>query len=633
MNIELIGNCQTAGVADGLLLMFPECQVRRLLPREDIGTRGDVDLFVVQKQFERLPAFEMFPDIRKVVIPSIVFSGYHPDQTFVYHNKEMIGGPLHHYQSAIAFGAWRLGIPSGRAKLLFNDKVYSALGYFGFDQHQAELEEYLRSVDYPSEMASEWKAAETFMHASNHPRLRVLADVASEVLKKVGVKPVVERAEQYLADGLKMSAIWPVYPEIARRLGVDGSYNFKPRQSDYRGRPAPILDLPTYIEMCYATYASLEPGAVSCRQADDPKFLEVLASHDQAKNAHQTHPYRGLPDHQFWSRAVARVDRADVDPIVSSTIRISQKDRIGTGGSCFAQHVAKELKRSGFNYYIAEDTAGLSAEEIQSRNFGVFSTRYGNIYTAKQLRQLFERSFENLQPKEEPWQRPDGRWVDPFRPEIEPNGYKSADEVRSATIDHLKDVRLMFESIDVYLFTLGLTESWRRRDDGVVFPLAPGVVAGSMDPAKYEFVNFETEEIAEDLRYFVERLRDVNPRAKLLLTVSPVPLIATYEPRHVLVSATYSKAALRVAADKIEREFSNVSYLPSYEIITGNHAGSDYYESDLRSVKAEGVSHVMKVFMRHHTIRPALSASGVSQAAAEMREIICDEEKIEASLK
>jgi hypothetical protein len=48
----------------------------------------------------------------------------------------------------------------------------------------------------------------------------------------------------------------------------------------------------------------------------------------------------------------------------------------------------------------------------------------------------------------------------------------------------------MFETLDVLVFTFGLTESWRNRADGAIFPLAPGVAGGEFHGDRYEFVNF-----------------------------------------------------------------------------------------------------------------------------------------------
>ena len=90
--------------------------------------------------------------------------------------------------------------------------------------------------------------------------------------------------------------------------------------------------------------------------------------------------------------------------------------------------------------------------------------------------------------------------------------------------------------------------------------------------ARYAFVNFTVPETVEDLTGFLASLRSVNSKAKVILTVSPVPLVATYEDRHVLVSTTTSKAVLRVAATEVSSAHAWVDYFPSYEIITRDHS-------------------------------------------------------------
>ena len=124
----------------------------------------------------------------------------------------------------------------------------------------------------------------------------------------------------------------------------------------------------------------------------------------------------------------------------------------------------------------------------------------------------------------------------------------------------------------------------------------------------------------------------------MLLTVSPVPLIATYEKRHVWVSTTYSKAALRVAADAVERQFDNVIYFPSFEVITSPTAGSRYYADDLRQVTNLGVTHLMRLFSKHffsnkHGMPSLTAISGDAGGLKVEDDIVCDEEVIERALK
>lgn len=272
----------------------------------------------------------------------------------------------------------------------------------------------------------------------------------------------------------------------------------------------------------------------------------------------------------------------DVDPVVAGQFTLTKDDKVATAGSCFAQHLAKALQRSGLQYYVPE--AGDPAH-----GYGMYSARYGNIYTTAQLNQLIDRAYGRFSPVDVAWQKDAITYVDPFRPEMPLEDRSSVEAIKASRDKLFGFVRSMIETMDYFVFTLGLTEAWRSKVDGAVFPLAPGVAAGEMDFDKYEFVNFTTDEVTRDLMEAISKIRAINPRVKFILTVSPVPLAATYESRHVLVSTTYSKSVLRVAAEAATKATHDVFYFPSYEIITGNFNRGAYYEDDLREVKMTGL--------------------------------------------
>ncbi len=345
-----------------------------------------------------------------------------------------------------------------------------------------------------------------------------------------------------------------------------------------------------------------------------------------------SHPYRGLPEHQFWSRAVSTVPPHELDPVVSSTLRIGAHDKIATIGSCFAQHVSQYLQRSGMHYFVAEEPeAPLDREAARRLSYGVFSARYGNVYTVRQAVQLFDRAYGAFDPEEPAWARDDS-FVDPFRPRIEPDGFSSLGSLHDDRLRHLEAVRRVFSESQILVFTLGLTEGWTSVADGAVFPLAPGVAGGAFDRTRHRFLNFACDDVVDDLIAFAERFHRVNPTGQLVLTVSPVPLIATYEPRHVLVSTVHSKSILRVAAGEVEQRFPFVHYFPSYEIITGPGQADRYFDHDLRQVTEEGVAHVMRVFARHYIDREEpvapRSASAVALEHRWVDEVVCDEVEI-----
>ena len=313
------------------------------------------------------------------------------------------------------------------------------------------------------------------------------------------------------------------------------------------------------------------------------------------------HPYKNMPDSAYWSRAISRISTDDVDPVLGAQFQINLETKVATAGSCFAQHIARHLRGSGFNYYVAENPHPIIPNSfLQEYNYGVFSARYGNIYTTRQLLQLFDRAFGYFEPQESFWQASKYSWIDPFRPQIQPNGFTSVQELEADRGQHLKAVREMFKNLDVFVFTLGLTEGWVSRHDGTVYPICPGVSGGVFSPDNYLFKNFKAQEVVEDFQLFLDRLKIINPNAKILLTVSPVPLIATAENTHVLNATTLSKAVLRVAAEDISIKNKNVAYFPSYEIITGSFSRGSYFGQDCRSITEDGVNHVMKLFFKHY---------------------------------
>lgn len=345
-----------------------------------------------------------------------------------------------------------------------------------------------------------------------------------------------------------------------------------------------------------------------------------------------SHPYSDLPDTAFWSRTagVAGFDMMQT-PAPTDGFLIHTTDRIVSAGSCFAQHLARQLPTRGFNYLVTETGPA-------DRQFGVYPARFGNIYTVRQLLQLFERAYGLFEPREQVW-RWSGAFVDPFRPNVEPQGFATLDDLLADCVSHLAAVRRMFEQCDVFVFTLGMTEAWVSDADGAVFPLAPGVHGEPEGESNCRFHNFSVPEMVDDLRRLVGNLRTLNPSVKVVLSVSPVSIAATYEPRHVLVSNSYTKAALRVVADMMTREDDLTTYFPSYECVAGHHTMGRYYQADMRHVTAEGVRDVVDYFTRLYLAQGPAAAkpahgSPVAQTTRSERdqwyEVWCDEEQLTA---
>ncbi|MBT9595631.1 MAG: GSCFA domain-containing protein [Vitreoscilla sp.] len=339
--------------------------------------------------------------------------------------------------------------------------------------------------------------------------------------------------------------------------------------------------------------------------------------------ASPTNPYSQLPNTAFWRRAVSDRHFSEMEQI-SRGVRLHMSDRIATAGSCFAQHIGRHLRGHGLPYLDMEPQPDfLTKEEALNHGFGIYSCRYGNIYTVRQLRQLVQEALGERTPKERVWTKGD-RYFDALRPSVDPVGHDTIDRVLQLRRKHLAKVLEMLRQVDVFVFTLGLTESWILKEDETAYPMAPGTICGTWQPEKYAFKNFRYPEIYEDLVWFRQKLKSFNSRARMLLTVSPVPLVATASGEHVLPATVHSKSTLRAAAGDMARDFDDVYYFPSYELISAHQARGAFYDPDLRTVNDFGVRLVMDTFFQESGLGQRRQAVDESDSG-----IICDEERLD----
>lgn len=350
------------------------------------------------------------------------------------------------------------------------------------------------------------------------------------------------------------------------------------------------------------------------------------------------HPYEDIPSQSFWRSGVVDTDRQGWPGLYDPKVRITRDTSVATAGSCFAQHIGNYLRLSGVNVLDVEPKPkGMSDELARQYGYGIYSARYGNVYTARQMRELLEDAMAGQVRKNLFAQRGE-RWFDMLRPGVEPGGCDSREEAMKLRRAHLMKVVSLVQKADVFVFTLGLTEGWIAKRSGRTMAVAPGVIAGDYRPRRHLFQNFTYDEISADLVEIQRLLRQLNKDIKLLLTVSPVPLTATASGQHVLSATTYSKAVLRAAAGDFAADHEAVDYFPSYEMVTTWANTEPAFASNLRSVRPEMVEQVMAVFLTAQglleAVEPDMDEGAEEEDAFEgADDVICEEALLDALRK
>lgn len=237
-------------------------------------------------------------------------------------------------------------------------------------------------------------------------------------------------------------------------------------------------------------------------------------------------------------------------------------------GSCFANNISRYLNSIGYNVATRRDAIA-------------YVSRMGDgIVNTYAIRQQFEWAWENRTPQVELW-----------------HDYKAAE------FGYDEGVRLrtreLFDMGDLFIITLGLSEVWYDEVTGEVFWRA--VPADKYDPSRHKFRMIDQAESLANITAIYRLIRRHRPGARIVFTVSPIPLMATFRAKACIVASAVSKAILRSAMDEFMAGAGagdrDLFYFPAYEVITGSL--HEPFTLDLRHPMLHTILFNMKVFERY----------------------------------
>jgi hypothetical protein len=268
---------------------------------------------------------------------------------------------------------------------------------------------------------------------------------------------------------------------------------------------------------------------------------------------------------------------------------IDKRSKVLALGSCFALRVKEWLLANGYGVLNEGD---LGPYDI--RGHREFDPRiYYNTFC---IRYEFDRAIGDfVQQADDVWQPQQNAlrvWQDPYRRML-------AAETREQLWQRIREVdEHMLAHIlaaDCVIITLGLTEVFFQPHNGNAICAAPGYCGGG--GIGYAFRATEYPENYANMERVVEVLRDINPKAQLILTVSPVPLAATWAGVDHAIANTESKCTLRAVAGALVRKYDHVHYFHSYELVMHSQLNEVFLE-DGRHVMPSYVAHIMRDFER-----------------------------------
>ncbi len=211
--------------------------------------------------------------------------------------------------------------------------------------------------------------------------------------------------------------------------------------------------------------------------------------------------------------------------------------------------------------------AGASAALLVQFGYLGFSARTGELRSLTALHLLIEAAVTGAAVPA--WARRDGRFVDPLRPWVEPDGLDSAEDVAALQAHHLAAVRHALTNATEVMLVLDGALSGRDAETGAACGFVPDSRFPDSLRARIQPVTPDLDALDATFAALWQGLRRLNPTLRVTLVLAPVTPGET--PAR---SRQQQLIQLRVLVDEWVWRYPDVGYLPLWDVSLAQSCGA-----------------------------------------------------------
>jgi len=220
---------------------------------------------------------------------------------------------------------------------------------------------------------------------------------------------------------------------------------------------------------------------------------------------------------------------------------ISKSTRFFTMGSCFARNISAALNKNGFNSTHMEISEYINTTYANRAFVDWLSTGKTDVAVNERIQELL------------------------------PPGWNA-----ESTLEKIRNT-------DVFILTLGVAPAFFDKATGAFVLPRPTSLNSRVLGEQYEYRTTTVQENVDNVLYLIDFVRRLAPNAKIVITVSPVPLLASFEFESCVVADCLSKSTMRLVAHQVvnQSNLKNIIYWPSFEVFRwGGSNASNFYAAD-----------------------------------------------------
>lgn len=243
--------------------------------------------------------------------------------------------------------------------------------------------------------------------------------------------------------------------------------------------------------------------------------------------------------------------------------RIDHEHAILMIGSCFTENIGRHLSK---------------------RKFNLSSNILGILYNPLSICNSIQRSIHNTAVSNAEIFNNNNRYY-----HWDFHGELSGDDPESTTSfinKAIQESHNFIKNCDYLFVTLGTSNAFKYLPDNKIVANCHKV-----SNAQFERIEISVDETITQFCKTIDKLQELNPKTKMIFTVSPVR-----HSRDGLIANKLSKAKLLIAAHQLSNQYEHVYYFPSYELIMDDLRDYRFYKEDMIHINDVAIDYIWKYF-------------------------------------
>lgn len=223
--------------------------------------------------------------------------------------------------------------------------------------------------------------------------------------------------------------------------------------------------------------------------------------------------------------------------------------------------------------------------ELQADLFDAVVNPFGPLYNPLSIQRAVESLAHGSQPEFQLFEN-EGRWHS-----LEFHSRFSAatsDEARRLMSRSVSDGADALKRASAVFITLGTTTVYLLKATGL-----PVANCHKLPQSRFDLKHLSLDECKTALRETMSKIREINPDAWIIFTVSPLRYLQDGQHANTLIKSILHLAIQEVLGDR-------VGYFPSYEIMMDDLRDYRFYADDMKHPSALAVRYIYEIFTQSY---------------------------------